>query len=170
MTIGLDMVFLSLVMACYATSKNIEGCSRKLVMGHGRGTADGGVRWEVGQGDFGIVPNLGDGTFPNDFFDLVKQGLSGLGDDVAEYDMRRIEGIDDIDRAISDISSDLGSQTMAALSPAAALANSAVHACACVIASHPGTMLGCSLSRRGLRWLSSNVPGTRYCRSHKACR
>lgn len=45
-----------------------------------------------------------------DFFDLVKQGLSGLGDDVAEYDMRRIEGVDDIDRAISDISSDLGSQ------------------------------------------------------------
>ena len=83
---------------------------QKIGDGHGRGTADGGVRWEVGQGDFGIVPDFGDGTFPNDFFDLVKQGLSGLGDDVAEYDMRRIEGVDDIDRAISDISSDLGSQ------------------------------------------------------------
>ena len=56
------------------------------------------------------MPDFGDGTFPNDFFDLVKQGLSGLGDDVAEYDMRRIEGVDDIDRAVSDISSDLGSQ------------------------------------------------------------
>ena len=120
---------------------------QKIGDGHGRGTADGGVRWEVGQGDFGIVPDFGDGTFPNDFFDLVKQGLSGLGDDVAEYDMRRIEGVDDIDRAYPIYRATSEVRSMAALSPAAALANSAVHACACVIASHPGTMLGCSLSR-----------------------
>ena len=93
------------------------------------------------------MPDFGDGTFPNDFFDLVKQGLSGLGDDVAEYDMRRIEGVDDIDRAISDISSDSEVRSMAAFVSCRSLANSAVHACACVIASHPGTMLGCSLSR-----------------------
>lgn len=82
---------------------------QKIGDGHGRGTADGGVRWEVGQGDFGIVPDFGDGTFPNDFLTSSSKGCPA-GDDVAEYDMRRIEGVDDIDRAISDISSDLGSQ------------------------------------------------------------
>lgn len=120
---------------------------QKIGDGHGRGTADGGVRWEVGQGDFGIVPDFGDGTFPNDFLTSSSKGcpawemMSPSTICVGLKALMILTAPYPIYRATSEV------RSMAALSPAAALANSAVHACACVIASHPGTMLGCSLSR-----------------------
>lgn len=88
------------------TSKDVL----KIGDGHGCGTGDGGVRRKAGQSDFGIVLDFGNGTLANDPFDFVEQGLACLGNDVSQHDMRRIEGVDDVDRAVSDISCDFGSQ------------------------------------------------------------
>ena len=148
MTIGLDMggSFLWWA-ACYATSKNIDGCSKKLVMA----TAAAPVTVaSVGRADRVIRvlrPDFGDRAFAHDLCDFVEQRLAGLRDDVSKNDVCRIESVDDGDRAVPNVSGNIEHQEASrSRLPTFALANSAAQACACVIVSHPGTMLGLALS------------------------
>lgn len=105
MTIGLDMVFLSFVVACYATSKNIEGCSRKFEMA----TAAAPVTVaSVGSADKVIsVLQLTSGMVRSRTTCLTSSS-SGcpVWETMSPHDMRRVECIDDVDCAVSDISRD----------------------------------------------------------------
>lgn len=85
-------------------------------------------------------------AFAHDLCDFVEQRLAGLRDDVSKNDVCRIESVDDGDRAVPNVSGNIEHQKRRGLVSRVRLGEQCCASCACVIVSHPGTMLGLALS------------------------